>query len=278
MSSELLPQALPGFDKKYIFCGDYLITKKYSKQYILGIKKSDKLFCDDTSPSGVKRLDNLKRARDSVAAIVYTNLTPHTKFLTLTTAKTVLDVSVFSRMLTTFFQAMKRKGYDLDYIYVLERQKKRGKKEGNEGSLHAHIIIFNDEFIELEVLNKCWKHGNIDIKILDGLRCKNNKKSQELIRNPASYVCKYITKESVAEFNEKVYRCSKGLKRPVEINNELSVYDGGAVLDGCSEALEEHIRMDYVTFFNFAKVYRYSSNGTPTQMLLDVEISKRKEL
>lgn len=134
MSSKLSSQALPGFNKKFIFCGDYLITKIYGKPYVLGVKKSDnKIFSDDTSPSGVKRLDNLKRARDSVAEIVYTNLTPHTKFLTLTTADTVLDVRVFSRMLTTFFQAMKRKGYDLNYIYVLERQKKRGKKEAKKG-------------------------------------------------------------------------------------------------------------------------------------------------
>ena len=71
MSSEFLPQAVPGFDKKYIFCGDYLITKKYSKPYILGVKKNDnQIFSDDSSPSGVKRLDNLKRARDSVAEIV----------------------------------------------------------------------------------------------------------------------------------------------------------------------------------------------------------------
>lgn len=92
-----------------------------------------------------KRDDNLARARQTVRRIIWQNMTPHTKFLTLTCADICLDKKVFCRRLTTFFQSMNRQGYKLKYLYVLERQLERGKKEGNAGTIHAHIVVFNDE-------------------------------------------------------------------------------------------------------------------------------------
>ena len=142
--------ALDCFDKKFIFCGDYCILKEYSMPYVFGEHKEHN-FRNFNNPDPVKRIDNLKRARDRVAAIVYSNLTAHTKFLTLTTADTILDVPIFQRKLQTFLQSMKRNGYDLNYLYVYERQKKRGLKEGNIGALHVHMIIFNDEKIDLNI-------------------------------------------------------------------------------------------------------------------------------
>ena len=268
-----------GFNKKYIFCGDYLILKEYSLPYLTGLTKHDNIFHSfiDNSSNNPKRMDNLKRARDTVAQIVYTNLTPNTKFLTLTSAKTVLDVPVFQRMLQTFFQAMKRKGFDLDYIYVYERQKRRGQKEGNAGCLHVHIIVFNNEYIPMDVLTKCWPHGSIDIKILNGLRCKNNKKTNELIRNPASYVCKYITKESVAEWNEKVFRCSKGIKRPVVINNQVYCSGELGASHPDSERLYDLFRCCYSSFYESSKVCRVSSEQRSLDRFLKTTISVRKE-
>lgn len=273
--------AFDAFDKKYIFCGDYLILKEYSVPYLTGNLKSDKCFkkfSDDNSANNPKRFDNLKRARDTVAQYVYTNLTPHTKFLTLTTAETVLDVPVFQRKLQTFLQAMKRNGYDLDYLYVYERQTERGVKEGNKGSLHVHMIIFNDEYINMDILKKCWPHGRVELRILDGLRCKNNKKSQELIKNPASYVCKYITKESVAEWNEKVFRCSKGLKKPIIINNEVVVYSDSGAASKDSEKLYNLFESSYAVIFETSKIIRLSSESGEYDRFLKTTVSKQKEL
>lgn len=272
--------AFDAFDKKYIFCGDYLILKEYSVPYVLGQKKSDKCikgFSDDNSANNSKRVDNLKRARDTVAAYVYTNLSQYTKFLTLTIKNTILDVPIMQRKLQTFFQAMKRKGYDLNYLYVYERQKERGKKEGNIGCLHVHMIIFNDEYIDMDILKSCWKHGRVELKILDGLRCKNDKKSQELIRNPASYVCKYITKESVAEWNEKVFRTSKGLKKPITVNNEVVIYQNGGAATKNSERFFEIIEQAYTTIYETAKTIRLPANSGISDRFLKTTVSKRKE-
>lgn len=278
MGGEYNKYLCEGFNKKFIFCGDYCICKEYSLPYLKGVTKHDNIFHSfDNSSNNPKRADNLKRARDNVAQIVYANLTPHTKFLTLTTKETILDVPAFQRKLTTFLQAMKRKGYDLDYLYVYERQTKRGEKEGNIGCLHVHMIVFNDEKIDMSVLKKCWKHGRVELKILDGLRCENNKVSQELIKNPASYVCKYITKESVAEWNEKVYRCSKGLKKPITINNEVYVYNGGGATSKDSERLFDFFESCFTPFYESAKVCKMSNESRELDRFLKTTVSVRKE-
>lgn len=205
------------FTDKIIVCGDYIRFKNYLYPYSLGIEKKSKVDYSVKRIEDDKREDNLKRARDNVADIVYCNLSEYTKFLTLTCKETVLEVKKFERMITTFLQAMKRGSYKLEYIYVLERQIERGKKEGNIGCLHAHMIVFNKEKIPMNILKKCWKYGRTELKILNGCRCEDDKETAELIKNPAGYVCKYITKESVAEWNKKTYRCSKGIIRPVPL-------------------------------------------------------------
>ena len=267
--------AIPCYDKKAFFCGDYVIFKEYSLPIVTGQRKSElcfKSFLDefDRAP---KRSDNLKRARDTVAALIYTNLTPNTKFLTLTTRDAVLEVRSFMRLLTTFLQQMKRYGFDLEYIYVLERQLNRGRREGNEGSLHAHFVIFNNEFIPLDVLQRAWHHGYIDIKILNGLRAG----SSEAVLNPAAYICKYITKESVAEWNEKVFRCSKGLKRPLVVVGQGALTPSTFFRLESSEALAEHINEDYCPLYNTCQKARYSNEGRHKTNFIEITIAKRKD-
>ena len=198
--------------QKAVVSGDHVEFYRYRIPVKCEFEKRPSLTASDSS--GEKRNDNLFRARQTVRRLIWANLTLYTKFLTLTCADTCLDIKVFLRRLTTFFQAMKRDGYKLRYLYVLERQVKRGKKEGNLGSWHAHIIVFNSEKIPLEVLKKNWKHGRTELKILNGLRVKDD----EAISDVGAYVCKYITKEGVGELGSHSFRCSKGLRQPVVID------------------------------------------------------------
>lgn len=207
---------------KLVVSGEKLELKQYYTP--INCDTRDYEIKKDKNSGNEKRLDNLLRARQNVRQIVWCNVTPHTKFLTLTTSDIVLDKKIFKRRLTTFIQAMKREGYKLRYLGVLERQVERGKKEGNIGSIHAHLIIFNDEFIPFEIINKHW-NGMTDIKVLNGLKYDNNEK----IRDIGAYVCKYITKESCQEWGSQSFFCSNGLKRPYSIQqivykNELGEY------------------------------------------------------
>lgn len=190
---------------KAVVCGDIVEVCVYSVPIECGKrehlpKRKEKTQYDEFE----KRKDNLSRARQNVRRIIWCNQTKYTKFITLTYANTVLDVKQVRRDFTTFVQAMRRKGYTMNYLYVLENQKSRGEKEGNDGCLHIHLLLFNDEFIPLEDLRSCWKKGFVGIECIDN------------IRNLGAYVCKYITKDNLEFYSSHVYECSQGLKRPDE--------------------------------------------------------------
>jgi len=182
--------------------------------------KNLKIKPPDDEENFERRTDNLSRARQTVRRVIWCNLTPHTKFMTLTVKENITDVKVFRRMFTTFLQAMKRDGFDLEYLYVLERQKR--------GAVHAHCVVFNDEKIPIKILKKHWSVGSVHIKILNGLKYK----SDERIADVGAYVCKYITKEAVTEWGTRTYNCSKGLKRPIDLSlKQYGDYDIGLIED-----------------------------------------------
>lgn len=149
-----------------------------------------------------KRLDNLYRARLNLRRIVWSNFTEYSKFITLTYSETVLDENKVKYDVKIFVKYMRRLGYEMRYLYVLEHQKERGKKEDNKGSLHVHMLLFVDKYVPYEDINRCWKHGYTDIHKIED------------VKNMGAYVSKYITKDTVADFGHKCYVCSLGLKRP----------------------------------------------------------------
>lgn len=222
-----------------------------------------------------KRDDNLARARQTVRRIIWQNMTPHTKFLTLTCADICLDKKVFCRRLTTFFQSMNRQGYKLKYLYVLERQLERGKKEGNAGTIHAHIVVFNDEKIPLKALKKAWKHGGLDIHILNELRYTKSQdgyKRGERINDVGAYVSKYITKDAALEWGSRCFNCSVGLERPVEFS--LKAYgapDFGYVHDNNDDFFTISKEFEKQTVWNYqnAKIIQYDVVGTTVNQIID---------
>ncbi len=225
---------------RLVISGNKIEFYEYEKPIYIDYEREHEIKKNKTEDS-VKREDNLYRARQSVRRIIWSNIEPHSKFLTLTYAETQLDLKVFQRHFTTFLQNMKRNGFPLRYLYVLERQKKRGKKEGNIGTIHAHVVVFNDEYIPYELITKCWGQGNIDIHMINGLREENGEK----VNDVGAYVCKYLTKDSTIEWGSRSYRCSKGLKRP----QEYKVYAYGQV---DSRGIPNYV-CDNMELFDFIK-------------------------
>ena len=209
---------------------------------------------------GEKRQDNLTRAQRAVRQIVWANLGRYTKFLTLTYENTVLEVSEFKLNFDAFRKGMSRRGYKMRYLYVLERQKERGEKEGNEGCLHCHIVLFNDEYIPYKDILECWKYGSIDIHVLNGCRFENNHKSAEKINDLAAYVSKYITKDCVAMPGNKTYCCSIGLERATLHRDFCYMWDTGHGLDGVSDAESSQVfkSIESITKFKFSCTSSFS--------------------
>lgn len=203
---------------------------------------------------GEKRTDNLTRAQRAVRQIVWANLGRYTKFLTLTYEETVLDVATFKKNFDSFRKGMSRRGYRMRYLYVLERQKERGEKEGNEGCLHCHIVLFNDEYIPYKDILDCWKFGSIDIHVLNGCRFEDNHKSAEKINDLAAYVSKYITKDCVALPGNKTYYCSLGLERATLHRDFCYMWDTGHGLDGVPDTASAQLfdSIEAITAFKFS--------------------------
>ena len=151
-----------------------------------------------------KRLSNVLRARKNIRRIIWSNQGKYTKFVTLTYANTVLDIDNVRYDVFKFVKNMKNKGYDMKYLYVLENQRERGEKEGNEGSLHVHMVLFIDKYIPFEDINKSWRKGSTHISAIED------------IEDLGAYVCKYITKDNLSDFGKRCYSCSLGLDRPSE--------------------------------------------------------------
>ena len=205
---------------RVVVCGDTVEVYQYKNGIKVGFERDYEIVKeqtareqkDDDNKTDSKRLDNLLRARQNVRRIIWCNQGQYTKFLTLTYAKSVLDQKKVKHDITMFVKAMRRLGYDMKYLYVLEHQKERGLKEDNAGSLHVHMVVFIDKFIPINDIKRCWKHGTFDINKIEN------------VRNLAAYISKYITKETVADFGCRCYSCSLGLDRPREERFYLEGY------------------------------------------------------
>ena len=145
---------------------------------------------------------NIKRARKKVFDIVEANKTPYTKMLTLTYAETNLNYDQLAKDWKAFLLNLKRKGYKFPYLAITEHQTERGKKEGNEGSLHVHALLFTDEYIPFPILKSAWgSRGSVDIQA-----------KFSTAKKQGAYVAKYITKEG-APPDKKTYRTSRDIKK-----------------------------------------------------------------
>jgi len=153
---------------------------------------------------GEKAESNLQRTRNALVLLIDANAGKYSKFITLTFAEAELDRKKAFDKFKQFTKDFKKVfGYQLRYVLVIEHQKKRGIKEGNAGSLHFHLVVFNESKLPFSHLKHIWgKYGSIDIKKVD---------SQH---NLGVYMAKYLTKEE-QQLNKKGFTSSHNLQKPI---------------------------------------------------------------
>lgn len=226
--------------KAYV-SGDHVEHYKYINPILCGYARPYNI--ERHEELGDKRTANLTRAQRSVRQLIWANIGKYTKFLTLTYKETVLDYETFRYNFLAFRKAMVREGYKLKYLYVLERQKERGEKEGNSGCLHCHLVIFNEEYIPYQIIKKAWHYGSIDIHVLQGCRYQDGVETSEKIRDLAAYVSKYITKDTVSLPGNRCFSTSVGLNKPVVYRDECYIWNTKIGRDGVDNP-------DTADFFN----------------------------
>lgn len=188
------------YNYKLKITGKQAETRYYTEPILTGYKRKHTPLRKEGRK--MANIQNVKRARQNVYDIVNCNYTNFTKMLTLTYAKTQLDYNQLYLDFKHFRESLKRKGYDFPYLSITEHQTKRGKKEGNKGSLHIHALLFTDSYIPFKTIKESWgKRGSVHIEKIDD------------IENKGAYVSKYITKEGQIP-DKKSYRTSRNIKRP----------------------------------------------------------------
>lgn len=240
------------YNDKITITGDLVRHHHYEVPVVTLTRKRMTYTRDKDNP---KSKISLYRTRMNLVDTINTNKTKYTKFLTLTYANTQLDREQAVYDLKQFSKRFKRVyGFNLKYIGLLERQKERGEKEGNIGSLHFHLVIFLDVFIPYKELNLIWDKGFSDIKqVKDG--------------DVGRYIAKYLTEDGVNDItraNKKILFRSKGLLKPI-------------VLKG-TKALAYLYQNNGEVLYNTTYPSKHNGTITMTEYKNDVFIVKKGKL
>lgn len=159
---------------------------------------------------------SLLRAKNNLIWLIDSNITDNSKFLTLTFKDNISDFVYCNNCFENFLLNFKRKfNYKLKYLAVREFQKR--------GAIHYHLVIFNNDYIDINLLKECWKYGFIKLNKIDSPF------------NISMYISKYLTKSlantrSITDYKGlKAYSCSRDLIKPkiqylfyYDLNNDLN--------------------------------------------------------
>lgn len=163
-----------------------------------------------------KRDSSIHRTQTNIRRI--TNANPQlNKFLTLTFAQSMPDLSEANKLFNTAMKRILRAKPEFEYIAVVEFQKDTdyyGNKKEHGGSVHYHLLCNIQTILQRSQFEwerwfqmRYWKNGFVKIKDVN------------TITNMGAYFCKYLGKDMFDKrmFNKKKFFCSQTLNKPVEI-------------------------------------------------------------
>lgn len=204
---------MPSWKRKAVIAGDKMRVITVPERILYGFESNRKNY--DKNADGEKSDISLRRAQDNLVLTIDANVSEYTKLITLTFGDKVLDRQKAMRKFQTFRINFRRKfGMKLKYAGVTERQKKRGKKEGNAGTWHFHLAVFVDDYLPFEKLKACWPHGSVDVKAIDD------------VKNVGRYLGKYMTKsDNDVGLNAKAVLKSHGLRKPIIVYDDNVPFD-----------------------------------------------------
>lgn len=194
------------------------------------LNKTEYVDCDTGEVKEYKHTNNrsnntqgIQRSLSNLRRIINLNFTGEDseRFLTLTYSTLMTDTDKLYTDFKNFICAL-RKRYPVEYIAIAEPQ--------TSGSFHMHVLLkassLKKLYITGETLGELWRHGFSHIEKLPfienfgayfGVRV-TNLHLDEIIQK--SSIPKSVLKGSRLHYypkNFKLYRCSKGIKRPQAI-------------------------------------------------------------
>ena len=158
---------------------------------------------EEESKESIKRR-SLIRSKIRLRRLINANIEEWDKFITLTFADNITDVSYANDEFRKFKQRLKyRMDKKLKYVTVIQYQKR--------GAIHYHILL-NCDYIPHKKLESIWGHGYVKINQIDN------------VDNVGAYVVSYMDDDfSKINENKKRYFHSRNLKKPIVIKNDSKV-------------------------------------------------------
>lgn len=162
-----------------------------------------------TGMNNEKNYQDRQRVRKTnVRQLVTCNFSEHSKFITLTFRKNLMNVKQanyeFKKFIGRLTYFNEKKAFK--YLAVIEFQQR--------GAVHYHMIADLD-FIPVGMLQTLWGQGFVKINDISH------------VDNVGAYVVKYMNKDTSDPRLQglKAYNCSRGLTRPTELKSwEMSDY------------------------------------------------------
>ena len=144
-----------------------------------------------------KRKDNLSLSRNNFKLLAHTNLTKHSKFITLTTQEN-MEINKFQRLFQLWIKRAEREiGIDFKYIGAYELQER--------GAPHIHLILFNSEYLPWEPLYNHW------LSLIQG---KGTLQIKEANEKHINYIVSYIHFDTIETLKRKAIIRSRNLEKP----------------------------------------------------------------
>ena len=200
------------YHRKVIISGEYVELYEYEKVLWRNFKrvKKEKTLQQKSEEQQKKsktqtekRKDSISRTRTKIRRLVQSN-TDLTKFVTLTFADNITDITLANRHFNKFIMRINYQYKNLKYVCVIEFQKR--------GAVHYHFLC-NLPYVKTKTLEKIWGHGFVKIN-----RIKH-------VDNVGAYVCKYLNKDADDRrlFRRKKFFHSENLENPIEIYDDETI-------------------------------------------------------
>lgn len=212
-----MPKRASIYNTKLVLSGDLIIEKyEYENSILQGFTSDNKGRSEEANEIDklLNRKQAIQRTKQYVKRLINTNYTKgHMKLVTLTFKDNEQDIAYVSKELKKWVQRINRYlGYNIEYIAFRERQlgsRKEDKK--GRGAIHLHIVIFNvPQYLNLTEFRSKWLHGSTNVK-----------KDLEDMQDFGGYITSYMDLESEFFKGKKLYTSSKGLKKPIEIKENI---------------------------------------------------------
>lgn len=196
--------------------GNYIYHNSYSPLRVLSgeIRKKVILPKEERTEEekNLSKKISLARSKSTLKKLVLCNL-PYgqPKFLTLTYRNPQFNETEAKRDFKNFIKRLKyHTKVQLRYIAVPEEHNSSLTRPDRLHSYHFHILIFDLSYIPASVYSDVWSHGFIRINRID----------LNYMR-VATYISKYISKQSSLPVSSRRFLTSRNIYRPREVN----IYD-----------------------------------------------------